>query len=282
MPIQVKCPNCSKEYRLKDELAGKKIRCKECETSFQIPVPKKKKQAQAEEPEGSISNFDLAALNLAEEERQSRAYKKRQIEDDQKKVKKKKEYVDHDAADVLIGNVGKFAWLVMGVNLVSFGLLWFLSWMQSTGYIKFFWFVYRISAGLAVLLAVGAIIGSMIWFSAISLKENGKMFAGNLIGTLLSWLPVNALLAVGVCYLVQQTMGDGTSEDKVLEYAKDYLLGLGIAGGLGIGFPIYYMSTRWNRVSRSIYLVLIGAGIVAAIAATYALIFYQDMVPEGI
>jgi hypothetical protein len=39
MAISVKCPNpeCGKEYRLKDSFAGKKVRCRECETVIVVP-----------------------------------------------------------------------------------------------------------------------------------------------------------------------------------------------------------------------------------------------------
>lgn len=38
MPIQVVCPKCDKAYKVKDESAGKKLRCKQCETVFPIPA----------------------------------------------------------------------------------------------------------------------------------------------------------------------------------------------------------------------------------------------------
>lgn len=38
MPIQVVCPTCEKSYKVKDEAAGKKMRCKGCETVIPIPV----------------------------------------------------------------------------------------------------------------------------------------------------------------------------------------------------------------------------------------------------
>ncbi len=39
MAIGVKCPNsdCGKEYRLQDELAGRKVRCRECGTVIVVP-----------------------------------------------------------------------------------------------------------------------------------------------------------------------------------------------------------------------------------------------------
>jgi len=40
MPISLSCPQCHKIYQLSDSLAGKKARCKDCGTVFQIPAPK--------------------------------------------------------------------------------------------------------------------------------------------------------------------------------------------------------------------------------------------------
>ena len=40
MAIEMQCPACKKAYRLKDELAGKKVTCAnaECRTVFAVPV----------------------------------------------------------------------------------------------------------------------------------------------------------------------------------------------------------------------------------------------------
>lgn len=39
MPIQVDCPHCGRNFRLKDELAGKKFRCSECQEVVTAPSP---------------------------------------------------------------------------------------------------------------------------------------------------------------------------------------------------------------------------------------------------
>lgn len=39
MAISISCGKCGKRYSVKDELAGKKIRCKECETLVAVPTP---------------------------------------------------------------------------------------------------------------------------------------------------------------------------------------------------------------------------------------------------
>ncbi len=38
MPIQIACPGCSKQFRVADEHAGKKVKCPGCSTVFQVPV----------------------------------------------------------------------------------------------------------------------------------------------------------------------------------------------------------------------------------------------------
>ena len=45
MPINVTCAGCSKDYLVKDELGGKKIRCKECDEAISVPGPKKRSAA---------------------------------------------------------------------------------------------------------------------------------------------------------------------------------------------------------------------------------------------
>ena len=37
MPIELKCPECSKKYRIKDDRAGKQVRCKACTAVFSVP-----------------------------------------------------------------------------------------------------------------------------------------------------------------------------------------------------------------------------------------------------
>ncbi len=38
MPIDVTCPDCFQEYSVKESLAGKKIRCKECQGIIKVPA----------------------------------------------------------------------------------------------------------------------------------------------------------------------------------------------------------------------------------------------------
>lgn len=39
MTIEFECPDCSREYRVKDELAGRGVTCKDCGTKIHVPDP---------------------------------------------------------------------------------------------------------------------------------------------------------------------------------------------------------------------------------------------------
>ena len=37
MPIAATCPACRERYQLADEMAGKYVRCRKCQDSFEVP-----------------------------------------------------------------------------------------------------------------------------------------------------------------------------------------------------------------------------------------------------
>jgi len=39
MTIEFECPDCSREYRVKDALAGRGVTCKDCGTQIDVPDP---------------------------------------------------------------------------------------------------------------------------------------------------------------------------------------------------------------------------------------------------
>ncbi len=39
MGIKISCPNCDRKYNLADTMAGKTIRCKDCEKQFRVDDP---------------------------------------------------------------------------------------------------------------------------------------------------------------------------------------------------------------------------------------------------
>ncbi|WP_197440534.1 CocE/NonD family hydrolase [Polystyrenella longa] len=53
MPILFNCPHCQKPYRIKSELAGRKLKCRECQQAIHIPKP--------------IKNQELEELNSSPE-----------------------------------------------------------------------------------------------------------------------------------------------------------------------------------------------------------------------
>ena len=68
MLITVGCPSCGHRYDIAGKLAGKRVRCKECASTFRVPVPvtmpistqwppKRKKKPLAHGIEGSISDI---------------------------------------------------------------------------------------------------------------------------------------------------------------------------------------------------------------------------------
>ena len=40
MAQSIRCPHCGKTYVLKPELAGKQVRCRQCQKAFTVPVAK--------------------------------------------------------------------------------------------------------------------------------------------------------------------------------------------------------------------------------------------------
>ena len=41
MPISMSCSGCGRSFQLKDEMAGRKVRCPECEAVQVVPAPGK-------------------------------------------------------------------------------------------------------------------------------------------------------------------------------------------------------------------------------------------------
>ncbi|MBS0202621.1 MAG: hypothetical protein JSS49_06945 [Planctomycetes bacterium] len=74
MPISVVCEDCDKKYSVKDDMAGKKIRCKECQSILAVPVP---------EDDDPFEGVDLKSTGKTLPKR------RRRIEDE-----------DHDDSDV--------------------------------------------------------------------------------------------------------------------------------------------------------------------------------------
>jgi len=85
MPLVVACPDCAKKYRLKDELRGKKFKCKQCGTAVLIEAvseptsapEKRRKKKKGAAPDKSADPFG----DVAQQEQKSAHKKVRESED---------------------------------------------------------------------------------------------------------------------------------------------------------------------------------------------------------
>lgn len=145
MPIHVDCPECGREYRLRDELAGKKFACKSCETVVAIPAPAAKKAvrrvAKVEEPASSekADDFDWnAPLNdtteMADQESVDELPALPQVVRKKKPAKKVREVADDDDDDDYEDGVtyrsSSSGWMIAGmpvpivISLGCHAVLW--------------------------------------------------------------------------------------------------------------------------------------------------------------
>ena len=66
MPIPVQCGDCTKKLRVKDESAGRRIKCPDCGSPISVPAPgqaRRKKAARREEAPAEPGELDFAQLN---------------------------------------------------------------------------------------------------------------------------------------------------------------------------------------------------------------------------
>ena len=85
MPIDATCPHCQKRYRLKDELAGKTVKCSsaECRKSFAVGtavVPNGKPAPAAKKPAAAPIDAEAIAAQLFGEEPDQKPAAERQID----------------------------------------------------------------------------------------------------------------------------------------------------------------------------------------------------------
>lgn len=69
--ISFKCPQCAHAYRVDAQLAGKKVRCKQCQAV--ITVPKPAAGGVARTLGDSVAAFNLLLQELSQYERQAPA-----------------------------------------------------------------------------------------------------------------------------------------------------------------------------------------------------------------
>ncbi len=63
--IQFSCEKCKKAYRIPDNFAGKKVRCKQCGVTTQVPVASHEKTGSDE----SVAAFNQLLEQLAQDEK---------------------------------------------------------------------------------------------------------------------------------------------------------------------------------------------------------------------
>jgi predicted Zn finger-like uncharacterized protein len=63
MSIAVTCPSCDKEYKVKDDSAGKKLRCKNCQTV--IPIPEATEPAESDPWDAADDGAEAAPVMRA-------------------------------------------------------------------------------------------------------------------------------------------------------------------------------------------------------------------------
>lgn len=65
--IKFTCSNCAQSYRVSDEYAGKRVRCKSCNHINTIPTP----QPEPVDSEDSITAYNNLLLELSKAEKQA-------------------------------------------------------------------------------------------------------------------------------------------------------------------------------------------------------------------
>lgn len=65
MPIQVDCQQCGKEYRVADTAAGKKFRCKSCESIVEVPAAKSSPGQKDPWDDLDLDAYDTSAAGAA-------------------------------------------------------------------------------------------------------------------------------------------------------------------------------------------------------------------------
>lgn len=118
MPIRTTCPNCQTPYTLADNLAGKKVRCKNCEEVIAVRAG-----APAREAEGRIQKGSSQPATSRVRSEEEPAQPRRRTRDDDREARPRKK--GRSSASLLIGlGVGVFALVLVCGGIITAVVWW--------------------------------------------------------------------------------------------------------------------------------------------------------------
>ncbi|HMP59248.1 MAG TPA: hypothetical protein PKD86_07835, partial [Gemmatales bacterium] len=62
MPIKTTCPHCAKQFKAKDDLAGRKVSCPGCKKIVGVPEPSSQAHPALKAPKANLSKTEAAEL----------------------------------------------------------------------------------------------------------------------------------------------------------------------------------------------------------------------------
>jgi hypothetical protein len=172
--VATKC-SCGKTYQLADELAGKKVRCKNCQSTFLVPFPDNLPVAVAlDEPAPSSPPSAISAETPIKKKKK-------------KKLKITREDYEFLAGDDLLGRISPskekvrshqigaaFRYLGLGVLfiVVAVALFWFFSSLEEHGgVVRIHWaiaLIYNLGGKWLCLILFGLLGGMMTLLSILN------------------------------------------------------------------------------------------------------------------
>lgn len=134
MPIELSC-DCGKQMRVKDELAGKRIRCPACKEALTVPDAEEELEEVVPVPERRVASPRGKSRREEDEEEERPRARRRRDEDEEEEEeerprrKKRRERVD-DGSSVAVGSIALGLLLIVGsvvifvVGLMN-GVIWY-------------------------------------------------------------------------------------------------------------------------------------------------------------
>jgi hypothetical protein len=125
MTIATTCP-CGKKYQVKEELAGKRVKCPACGDAFEVPLPPVDPlEAPSSDPLGLGSGdpLGLGSGRRTEANLRERTRGAKQFSIDDVSLKTKRRSAESGRASLKNVNNGSYGTLRLGISLVFYGLL---------------------------------------------------------------------------------------------------------------------------------------------------------------